>query len=213
MNIIIIGPQGSGKGTQAELIAEHYDLLHIESGEILRDLAKSNKRIDKMVDSGAIVPDKETLKYISNYINERKWGYDNIIFDGYPRKRSQYKLLTSWLEKKGMQIDLVIYLEIDDKEAVRRLSARRVCEKCGEVYNLITKPPKNKLKCRCGGKLIQRDDDEPRIIQKRLGTFHKRTEPILKLIKKDGTLFKVDGERPIEVIFDEIVSVVDKHVK
>lgn len=206
MNLIITGSQGSGKGTQAEKIAKKFGLLHVQSGDILRDLAKNDKRIRDMLAKGRLVPNQETINYIESYIEGKQNNFDQIIFDGYPRTVDQYNLLSKWLSEKGENIDKVIYLEISDEEAVRRLSARRLCKNCEEIYNLITKLPKGKVCDKCGGKLVTRNDDKPKAIKKRLSIFHQQTEPMLKIMKSEDLLLKIDGERPIDVIFEDILK-------
>jgi len=205
MNIVILGPQGSGKGTQADLICQKLGLAHIESGAILRTKAKTDDRIKQMIDSGTIVPDDETIGYIDEEIKRLGVGYENLIFDGYPRNLNQYGVLKSWLSSRSTKIDYVIYLEISDEEAVKRLSSRRTCKACGNVYNLVTNPPQGG-RCSCGGELEQREDDKVEIINKRLAIFHKDTKPILTAAEADGTLRKIDGERPIEVIHNDIMK-------
>lgn len=205
MNIVILGPQGSGKGTQADLICQKLGLAHIESGAILRTKAKTDERIKQMIDSGTIVPDDETVGYIDEEIKRSGVGYENLIFDGYPRNLNQYRVLKNWLSSKSTKIDYVIYLEISDEEAVKRLSSRRTCRVCGNVYNLVTNPPQGD-KCSCGGQLEQREDDKLEIIGRRLAIFHKDTKPILAAAEDDGILRKIDGERPIETIHNDIIK-------
>lgn len=206
MNIIVLGPQGSGKGTQAELIASKLDFVHMESGKLLRQKAQTDERIKKMLNEGVLVPDEETIEYIEEKLQTDGHDFDQIIFDGFPRSLRQYNLLKSWLASKGAKIDKVIYLDITDKESVRRLSARRTCNKCAAVYNLVTNPPKGEVCDKCGGELVQRDDDTPEIIQKRLEVFHTQTKPILSVAEKDGILVRINGERPIGVISTEIIT-------
>jgi adenylate kinase len=206
MNIIIMGPQGSGKGTQAKKLADKFKLLHLEAGQILRKMAETDDRIKGMINNGEIVPDQETLGYLEDHISDSGWGFADIVFDGYPRSINQYKLLKQWIRSKGGEIDHFVYLDVSDDESINRLSSRRVCKKCGSVYNLITDPPPDTRLCRCGGKLIQREDDRPDIIRTRLATFHKSTKPVLDMADKEGILIEINGERPIEVVFDDIVS-------
>lgn len=209
MNIVIIGPQGSGKGTQADIIAKQYNLTHIESGSVLREKALRDQRLRDMLKVGTIVPDEETLSYIDERLKQLNADFGNIIFDGYPRKVSQYHLLKKYMGNHGFRLDHVLYLEIKDEEAVDRISSRRTCVKCGKVYNLITNPPKNG-KCDCGGYLAQREDDTPEAIEKRLKIFHESTEPILELAQKDGILIRIDGSKDIPEVTQEILSKLKK---
>jgi adenylate kinase len=211
MNIIIFGPQGSGKGTQAKLVSEKFNLFYFQSGEFLREKAKSDPRVDEIINQrGEMIPDEEMFLLLKNYLTEKLPSLDNFIMDGYPRSLKQYELLSAWLKEKGGKIDIAILLSISDAESVRRLSARIVCEKCGTIYNLITNPPPGG-KCVCRGNLVQRPDDTPEAIKKRLADYHAVTSPLIEVLKKEGILVEVDGERPIEVIFQDLVEIVSGH--
>jgi len=206
MNIIILGPQGSGKGTQAKLLASKLGLFRAEAGNLIREEAKKDKRINEIINKqGKLIPHEEAFSIITKYVEENDPDLRNFILDGYPRSIRQYELLKGWLEDKNLKIDKVILLNTSEKESVRRLSARRICEKCGTVYNLITNPPP-KGGCRCGGELTQREDDRPEAIRKRLNEYKKQTMPVIDLFKKDRILMKVNGERPVEVIFKDILG-------
>jgi adenylate kinase len=184
----------------------------MESGQMLRQMSKKDSRIRSILNKGTLVPDEETLKYVEKYLGESGAELDKVIFDGYPRTINQYKLLKGWIEGKNEEINCVIYLNISRSETIKRLSARRQCEKCGKVYNLITNsPPKGG--CECGGKLIQRVDDNPEAINKRLAIFNEQTEPIIKLVENEGLLIRIDGERPIDVIFADILGRLKKNDK
>ena len=203
MILIISGPQASGKGTQAELISKKLGLFHMESGEILRNIAKDDIRIREMLNNGILVPSQETINYMESYLNDRVRRLNNIIFDGFPRNLEQYELFKKWLEKNGRKIDKVIYLNISDSEAIKRLSARRIDQRTGKIYNLITEPPGPEVN---PGDLVQREDDKPKAIKKRLSIFHDETESMLKKANQEALLIRVDGERPIKVIFEDIME-------
>jgi len=178
----------------------------MESGKMFREMAKSDLRIKEMLDNGVLVPDQETIDYIERFLVEKNAGFENLIFDGYPRSVNQYNLLRHWLSTKGSKIDFVINLNLPREKSMERLTARRTCVDCGEVYNLLTKPPKGNLCDRCGGALIQRDDDKPEVIEKRLKTYEESTLPIVELAQGEGLLIKADADRPIEDIFQDIVE-------
>lgn len=210
MNIIIFGPQGSGKGTQARLLAKKTGNFYFESGVFSREIASRDPYIDKLINKkGKLIPDRKMFEHLKRYLEDKKVDLSNVIFEGYPRSIEQYELLNNYLKKKGKKIDLAIYLKISEKETVRRLSERRVCRKCGEIYNLMTNPPKGK-KCKCGGELVQREDDKPGPIRKRLELYKKNTEPLIDTFRKEGILVEIDGERPIEVIAKDLQTLLKK---
>ncbi len=206
MNIIILGPQGSGKGTQAKLLAEKLNLFYFESGKFLRKLAESDERINEIVNKkGGLIPDKQMFSLFSDFLDKKKSDGQNILLDGFPRSLKQYALLKNWLNQKGQKINSAILLNISERESIRRLSARRICAECGTLYNLITNPPPTK-NCKCSGVLIQREDDRPEAIKKRLTAYKRQTEPLIDLLRKEGILIEVDGERPIEIIHKNILA-------
>lgn len=211
MNIIILGPQGSGKGTQARLLSEKLGLFYFESGDFLREKAKTDSRVDEIINKkGELFPDEETFSLVQEFLKEKILTLDNFLLDGYPRSPRQYELLKNWLRQEGKKINLAILLNISDAEGVRRLSARVVCPKCGRVYNLITNPPPGG-KCKCGGDPVQRSDDRALAIKRRLELYHETTSPLIEVLKKDGILVEVDGERPIEVILNDLEKIVAGH--
>lgn len=182
MKILILGPQGSGKGTQAELLAKNFGFLHFEMGKILRSI--KDETIKDHLNSGNPVPD-ELVRLISwDFINHHK--KENVVFEGYPRSVAQYEHLTDMLRKFGQKIDLVINIEIPEEETVERLGKRRTCPVCGKVYILGEY-------CECGGKLIIRKDDQPEAIKRRLEVYHTQTEPILAKALNDTKVLKIDG--------------------
>ena len=209
MNIIILGPQGSGKGTQAKLLVDKLGLYNFESGDFLREVAKSNSMIDRLINQkGVLLPDGVVFSLVSEFLEQKVPTRDNILFDGYPRSIKQYDLLKDWLSESGTKINFSIFIDIREKESIRRLSARRICIKCGNVYNLITNPPPGKS-CECGGDLIQRTDDMADAISERLKEYKKTTHPLIEFLEKEGILIKVDGEKPIDEIFADIIAKIE----
>lgn len=205
MNLIIFGPQGSGKGTQARLIADKFNLFYFESGAFLREIAKNNTEVNALINKqGKMLPDKQMHKLATAYLDKNDSDRDNIIFDGFPRTTNQYELLKDWLSQKKKKIDKALLLDISEEETVRRLSARRTDKTTGKLYNLVSepKPPIDLLP----ENLIQREDDKPAAIKTRLKLYHLNTQPLIEVFEKEGILIKVDGEQPIEVIFQEILS-------
>lgn len=204
MNLIILGPQGSGKGTQAKLLAKELDLYYFESGDFLRKLAKKDERIDRIInEEGRLLPDEETFEFVKEELDKNVPEGDGMILDGYPRTVKQYRLLGTWLSERDEDIDHAILLDISEKESIRRLSARRKDEETGKVYNLLTNPPGPEVD---RDRLTQREDDKPEAIKTRLRQYKEQTKPLVGYLRKMGILMEVDGERTIETIFKDIVG-------
>ncbi|MEM4230407.1 MAG: nucleoside monophosphate kinase [Candidatus Pacearchaeota archaeon] len=198
MKLIFLGPQGCGKGTQAEIISKKLRICYIGAGELLRKAkGKQKKIIESFTLKGQLVPTEIVFNLIKEKL-ERKECKKGFILDGFPRNINQAKELD-----KITKIDKIIEIWISDEEAVRRLSSRLNCKKCGSIFNLITNPPKKKNICdKCGGKLYIREDDKPKAIKKRLKIYHKETEPLLKHYNS----VRVNGEQPIPKVTEDILS-------
>lgn len=209
MNIILLGSPGSGKGTQASLLTEKFGLYLLQTGELSRRLAKKDKRIGEIINSGKLIPQEEMTMYVLDFLHRQKPDLKNILFEGFPRFISQYEALENFLKSKGGGIDLVVSLDVGLKEAVRRISSRRTCSQCGRIYNLITNPAPNGV-CQCGGKLTQRKDDNPEAIKTRFEYYKENTKELISYLDKQKKLVRVDGEREINVIFDEIASIIER---
>jgi adenylate kinase len=208
MYILIIGPPGAGKGTQAERLAEKFNLAWVEMGSLLRRVKEEDtplgNKVKGFVEKGILVPDKLINEVLDNYLR-RIEKLDGTVFDGFPRVVSQAEYFDKFLAGKGKKIDLVVYLTLPKGETFKRLSSRRVCLRCGQVYNLLNQPPKNDSVCdSCGGKLIIRSDETPEAITKRLTEFERQTRPLIEFYQTKGILEKVDGDRSIEAITEDI---------
>lgn len=202
--IIFIGPQGSGKGTQAKIISEELKIPHISTGDLFRALeGKLKEEVDSYINKGQLVPDELTVRILKERISKPDCRA-GFILDGFPRNAVQAKLL-----EKITKIDKVIEIDISDELAIERISSRISCKKCGAVYNLITNPPKRKDICdRCQGELYRRADDNPDAIKKRLETYHKETQPILEMYK--DILVTIDGDQEIDKISMDIMEELKK---
>ena len=207
MNIILLGLPGSGKGTQARLLAESLKHFYFESGDFSREMAKTNPRIKEIVEKGELIPEEEMTKYVSEYLEANIKDFGSIVFDGYPRFITQYQFLSGWLEEKNFGIDKVIVLNVNEAEIIKRLSARRTCIKCDRVYNLITNPPPQD-KCECGGEIIQREDDKPEAIKERFEWYKNNTFLMIEYVKKTypDIFIEIEGVRPIDVIQKDIIE-------
>jgi len=209
MNIILLGAPGSGKGTQAELIVDKYKLYHFQTGQLARDIAKKDARIKEIIDSGKLIPHEEMTMYAIDFLSKNVKEMTDILFEGFPRFIPQYEALEDFLKTKGDDIDAVISLDINEEEVIKRVSSRRICDKCGESYNLITNPPPSENACECGGTLIQREDDNPDAVKVRLDYYHKNTEELIDYLDKKGKLTRVNGMNSIGIVFEEISAVID----
>jgi adenylate kinase len=201
MNIILLGPQGCGKGTQAQLLKEKYDLIQISTGDLLREAAAKDEKIAQQLATGKLFTDEQMVKLIKEKITDHK----GVIFDGYPRTLPQAEALD-----ETTQIDLVIEIKIPDEESVKRLSSRRQCRQCKAIFG-AENPPRTPGKCnRCGGELYQRNDDMPEAIKKRLEQYHDETEPLLEYYRPRKIVHKVDGTKKIEEVFKDLCSIIDE---
>lgn len=203
MNIIFLGPQSSGKGTQSSFLSKKLNIPVVTTGYILRNKKASGDEegllIASYIDKGELVPDALIDKIVREELENKKY-FNGVILDGYPRNLHQAKTLEKFLD-----IDKVIFLDVPDAVVVKRMSARRVCAKCVENYNLISKPSKKDGVCDlCGGELVQRHDDTEEVIAVRLNTYHKETEPLIKHYEDSRKLVRVDGTKTIEEVRGEI---------
>ena len=208
MNLIILGSQGSGKGTQARVLAEKMGLYYFEMGGFLRDLSIHNSQVADYVNRGILVPDDLFFMSMKELMEDKILKGKGMILDGFPRTQVQYKTLRNWFDENGLKIDKIILLEISNDEAVRRLSSRRTCEQCGALYNLVTSPiPADTEKCdKCGGGLLQRADDNSEAIKERLSEYRKNTLPLLEQARKDGVLVEINGDQPIEKVTSDVLA-------
>ncbi len=196
---LILGPQGSGKGTQAQALANLLRIPHISTGDIFRQLAgqqsEFGQELDKILKTGQLVPDDITNKLVANRLAESDTN-SGFVLDGFPRNMKQAEFLA-----KIKPDVLAIYLELSDEEAVKRISGRRVCPNCQAVYHLQYNPPRVDEVCNIdGAHLLQRTDDTKEAVLVRLANFHQQTEPLLDFYHQRGKLKRIDGAPPIDVV-------------
>ncbi|MGH7889885.1 MAG: adenylate kinase, partial [Thermodesulfobacteriota bacterium] len=202
MRLIIFGPPGAGKGTQALRISNKYGLLHISTGDMLRASVKEGTELGKLaksyMDKGELVPDNVVIGIIKERIKKSD-SKDGFLLDGFPRTIPQAGALDKMLSEEGYKVGTVISIEVDDDEVVKRITGRRVCEKCGAMYHIIFDPPKNSGYCdKCDGKLYQRDDDNEDVVRNRLKVYQNQTAPLKDFYKKTGILKPVRGTGTVE---------------
>jgi adenylate kinase len=214
--VVMFGPPGSGKGTQAKLLQEYFGVAHISTGDMLRERVASGDALGREVagimNSGNLVPDETVNQMVEERI-ERADCSAGFILDGYPRTVNQARLLVELLKRKGIT-PLVIHLKLDYNEIVARLAGRRVCPQCGASYNLASNPPALPDVCdHCGSKLLIRDDDREEVVRERLNAYGRKTAPVLEFFSSAGyTPFEVEGgSRTPQAIVREIENLIEAH--
>jgi adenylate kinase len=210
MNVIMLGPPGAGKGTQAAMLAERLGITHVASGDLFREALKAETELGLMakryMDRGELVPDEVTIAMI----RERLLGADcekGIVFDGFPRTIEQAKALEELLGEQKTGVDATLFIKASEEELVRRLSSRWTCRNCEAIYNVISNPPKEEGKCdACGGELYQRSDDAPETVRKRIRVYWEQTSPLIDYYRDEGLLITVESEGGIERVQEKILE-------
>jgi adenylate kinase len=212
LNLILVGPPGAGKGTQAERLTEDFGLPYYATGNILRQAVAEGtelgRKAKEYMDAGELVPDDVITGVILDAL-ESDEAADGFLLDGFPRTVPQAESLGAALEKVGRRISGVLLIDVSDDEVVRRLSGRRTCSKSGHTYHVEFDPPKHEGVCdQDGSKLVQRDDDKPETIRKRLSVYHDQTEPLVDHYEDRGLLRRFDGSRTPTEVHDHIRAAV-----
>lgn len=213
MKIIMLGAPGAGKGTQAQMIADKFNIPHISTGDIFRANIKNGtelgKKAKEFMDKGQLVPDELTVQFLLDRVanDDCKNGY---VLDGFPRTIPQADVLDSELTKLGDKVDFAINVDVPDENIVRRMSGRRACLKCGATYHIEHIPPKKEGVCdKCGSELVQREDDKPETVQNRLSVYHEQTQPLIDYYDKKNILKTVDGTKDMQEVFSNIVGILN----
>jgi adenylate kinase len=208
LNLILLGPPGAGKGTQAERLVDDFDLPYFATGDILRQAVKDETQLGReakeYMDRGDLVPDDLIVRVIVDRLDSDEAG-DGFILDGFPRTVPQAEALQAALERLGRSLTAALLVDASDEEVMNRISGRRICVKSGHVYHVDSDPPKNEGICdQDGSRLAQRDDDRPETVQKRLAVYHEQTEPVIGFYEDAGLLRRFDGNRSPEEVHDHI---------
>jgi adenylate kinase len=208
LNLVLLGPPGSGKGTQGERLQEDFRLPYYATGDILREAVREETEVGKQakayMDRGDLVPDEVIIGVISERLNSGE-SDDGFILDGFPRTEPQAEALDEAMEDLGRDLTAAVLIQVPDEEVVRRLSGRRICAKKGHVFHVEFDPPKNEDVCDvCGARLLIRDDDKPEVVQHRLETYREKTEPLIDYYERAGILRRVDGALDKDEVSDRI---------
>ena len=213
MNIILMGLPGAGKGTQASEIVKKFPIPHISTGDMFRKAIKDETDLGKeaksYMDRGELVPDEVTVGIVKERISEddAKKGF---LLDGFPRTIDQAESLSQIMSELDREIDAVINIEVPEEELMNRLTGRRICEKCGTTYHLVFNPPKVEGICDIdGGKLYQREDDNPETVSNRLSVNVKQSKPILEYYDEKGILKNIDGSKEIDEVTNDVIDILD----
>ncbi|PYN30546.1 MAG: adenylate kinase [Candidatus Rokuibacteriota bacterium] len=208
MRITFLGPPGAGKGTQARDLAQEWGVLHLATGDMLREAVAAGsplgREAKRYMDQGALVPDDVIIRMMAERLSVADAGR-GFILDGFPRTTAQAEALSRLLKDLGQSLDTVVYFDVSEPELLRRLTGRRVCRACGHSYHLTSNPPKRAGVCdACGGELYQRDDDGEATVRNRLEVYRRQTAPLLDYYRQRNILTTVSGEGPVATIRDAI---------
>ncbi|KPU26779.1 adenylate kinase [Caloranaerobacter sp. TR13] len=210
MRLILLGPPGAGKGTQASGIVKKYNIPHISTGDIFRKNIKEGtelgKKAKEYMDKGLLVPDDIVVAIVKDRLTESDCK-DGFLLDGFPRTVAQADALEVELKNLNMQLDKVINIEVDKEALIERAVGRRICKECGATYHIKFNPPKQEGICDvCGGQLYQRKDDTVETVTKRIEVYLEQTKPLIDYYKEKGILANIDGMQNIDKVFEDIVE-------
>ena len=217
MFLVLLGPPGVGKGTQAERIRKELKLAHVASGDLFRENMSNETELGVLaktyIDKGDLVPDEVTIAMVKDRIQRPDCAH-GVLFDGFPRTLAQAEELDKMLADNGQRLDGVLYLYATDEVLIKRLSGRRICRDCQTPYHIVFNPPAKEGVCDvCGGELYQRDDDKPETVQARLQVYRNQTAPLIDYYRQAGLLKEVDGSGDMETIGAAIIEAAHSFVK
>jgi adenylate kinase len=214
MRLILIGPPGAGKGTQATMLTEYFHIPHISTGDIFRGEIKGGTalglKVKKFIDAGSMVPDDLTIRIVKKRLNYLDCT-NGFLLDGFPRNTAQAAALDKILDDLQIKLNGVINIEVEEEKLLARITGRRVCSLCNEHYHQTFNPPEIEAVCdKCDGELYQRGDDTLEIVRKRLSLYHEQTEPVIEYYRKKGLLIGIKGDQKINKVLDDIFIALSK---
>ena len=217
MRVVLVGPPGAGKGTQAQFIASHLSIPKISTGDIFRDNVSHGtalgRRAQAYMERGDLVPDEVTIAMVTDRLADDD-AQTGFLLDGFPRNVPQAETLTKMLLSADTKLDVVLELVVDDDEVVRRLSGRRTCRRCGRIWHMSFDPPTVAGICDdCGGELFQRDDDREQTIRHRLEVYQEQTSPLVSFYADEGTLLGLDATGPVDEITERALSALRRFMR
>ncbi len=217
VRMVLLGAPGAGKGTQASAMQQRWGLVHVASGDLLRDNVKNDTELGRKakpyMEAGELVPDDLILDMMEERL-ARPDAQSGFVLDGFPRTLAQAEALDARLETMGQRLDAVIYLRVSEEEILRRLSGRLICPQCHAVYHADTMPPKRPGVCdRCGTALVQRSDEDPEVVRKRLQVYEEQTAPLVEYYRSRGLLHEVDGAIGVDRVLAKIASILEAAAK
>ncbi|KPJ67760.1 MAG: adenylate kinase [Syntrophobacter sp. DG_60] len=213
MDLIFLGPPGAGKGTQAKMLIEHYNIPQISTGDILRAAVAEGtdlgKKAREYMEAGKLVPDGVVIGIIEQRLKQSDCE-KGFILDGFPRTVAQAEALDKVLENMGRKIDHVVSVDVPSEELIKRLTGRRTCKNCGAMYHVMFNPPKSQGICdKCGGELYQRPDDNEETVKSRLDVYEQQTSPLIGFYNNKGLVRRIDGRGGIKEIFEQILKILE----
>ncbi|HDH63306.1 MAG TPA: adenylate kinase [Firmicutes bacterium] len=214
MKIVMLGNIGVGKGTQGRKISERFNIPYIATGDIFRENIRKEtplgKKVKNILKEGKLVPDEVVNEIVFDKIN----NLEGFVLDGFPRTLFQAEQLEKFLKSRNNPLNFVIYLTLPEETIVKRLTGRRICPKCGRVYNIYFNPPKNDEVCDFDGeRLIQREDDSLEVVKRRIEEFKRNTLPLVDFYRERKILFEIDGDGSVDEVFNRIVKIIDDNTK
>jgi adenylate kinase len=217
VRVVLVGPPGAGKGTQAQFIASHLAIPKISTGDIFRYNVSAGTELGRQarafMDRGDLVPDEVTIAMVTGRLQEDD-AQAGFLLDGFPRNVPQAETLKKMLAEWDTRLDIVLELVVDHDEVVRRLSGRRTCHRCGRVWHAAFDPPSRAGQCDdCGGELFQRDDDREETIRHRLDVYQVQTQPLISFYADEGTLLGIDATGPVEEITERVLTALHRFVR